>query len=142
MGKQRRRTREWTLIHGADILIGFQPQQSAVNKTNPLKGDIMSYEFRKFSVKSAQGCAWRARYVYAFSRVPRFYIGIDPMNYKPNIFGGWFVHRNMQGKFRFRLPTIRWKYPCGRFWLMAYKVNARFWHNMDGRWGWFTPKAK
>ena len=102
----------------------------------------MAYEFRKFSVRLAKRCAWRAVYIYGFSRVPRLFIGIDPDRNKPTVFGGWFLHRNKQGTFRFRLPTIRWKYPHGRFWLMAYKVNARFWHGMDGRYGWFTPKVK
>ena len=38
----------------------------------------MPYEFRRFSVRTAGGCAWRARYFYLFGRVPRFYIGINP----------------------------------------------------------------
>ena len=103
----------------------------------------MSYEYRKFSVTLAKRCAWRAVYIYGFSRVPRFYIGIDPTTGSgPQLFGGWQITLNRAGSFRFNLPSIHWKHPHGRAWLMAYRVSSRFWHNMDGRYGWFTPKVK
>ena len=112
----------------------------------------MPYEFRRFSVRTAGGCAWRARYFYLFGRVPRFYIGINPDHgNKPTLFGGWFINRGpipytksrwRSGKFRLRLPSLRWQYQQKGVRKWAWWLSSRFWHQMDGRWGWFTPKRR
>jgi len=103
----------------------------------------MAYEFRRFSVRTAGGCQWRARYLYAFSRVPRFFVGIDPdYGNKPTLFGGWYVSRNRQGRFRFRLPSLRWQHQQRGVRKWAWWLSHNFWHRMDGRVGWLTPKRK
>ena len=103
----------------------------------------MAYEFRRLSVRTAGGCQGRARDLYAFSRVPRFFVGIDPDHgNKPTLFGGWYISRNRQGRFRFRLPSLRWQYQQKGVRKWAWWLSAKFWHHMDGRYGWFTPKRK
>jgi len=77
------------------------------------------------------GAAWRARYLYV-NGAKVAHIGVDPNNgVTPQCFG------SLLGRdFRFGLPTLRWKTDMGKLHLAAYKVVNRFWHNVDGRYGW------
>ncbi len=92
----------------------------------------------KLKIMAATKCAWRARYLYINDRKVA-YIGIDPNEgVNPQMFGG------IIGKtFRFRLPSLSWKYPCSSIRTAAYKAVRTFWHNMDGRYGWGSkPKHR
>lgn len=93
----------------------------------------------RWSVKTAGGAAWRARYLYRDgSQVAR--IVLDPHDgIRPTLCLA-IVIRKRDLALRLPLPWIPWR------WCMAtryarpvvalYKAAARFWHNVDGRYGW------
>jgi hypothetical protein len=86
------------------------------------------------------------------------YIGVDPNNgVKPTLFGGvdlrWDMRFRLAYKlirlsvgvnglslafhmFRLPLPYLPWRSSAGKLYREAYKLSSRFWHNMDGRYGW------
>lgn len=99
-------------------------------------------------IKFAEKCAWRAVYVSrelsdSYGRHQFFHIGIDPtIGSGPACFGAisnpW-VRGAPKNRFRFhiswrfKLPTIQWKYNAGPLRRWAYLKVAGFWHRMDGR---------
>jgi hypothetical protein len=83
----------------------------------------------KLELKSANGAAWRARYLYVDGKQVA-HVGIDPTE-RPTLFGRIASH-----SFRVALPRVPWKYPCSPAYLKAYQLSNNFWHNMDGRYGW------
>lgn len=101
---------------------------------------------RFLSIKTAEGCAWRGLYLYLRDKqLGR--IVLDPNGgCKPRldiaIPVGWYLSC---AKLRYPrlfvikipLPYIKWKWPCGRLRLCLYKLSSRFYHNLDGRYGWY-----
>lgn len=85
----------------------------------------------KIKIATAEGAAWRARYVYLDARKIA-HIGVDPTASKgPQAFGSIAGH-----EFRFNLPTLRYANNMSPLRLRLFKLSQRFWHNMDGRYGW------
>ena len=96
----------------------------------------------KVEVETGRGAAWRARYL-RINGTQRCYIGVDPNDgVTPQLFGGYFLHRELQGSFRIPLPTVRFKHPCSPLEARVYGIVRRFWHNMDGRYGWGSEYYK
>lgn len=86
---------------------------------------------------TASKCAWRAIYVYRGSRhavgEKLMYVGLDP-----NLSGGPVIFGAIGRKeFKLRLPFVSWRYPMGRVRLVVYKLQQRFLHGLDGRYGWW-----
>jgi hypothetical protein len=97
----------------------------------------------------ASMAAWRALYIArantsdGYGRHQFFHIGIDPNDgIRPTLFGGFVNPWNRRGfSFRWRvpLPHVKWKNGGGsRFHLFLYGISHKFWHKMDGRFGWGT----
>ena len=91
---------------------------------------------RLVTVKFAEHCAWRATYVSVRgSQVLHF--GVDPHNgVRPTFFWGLRVARGWSWGGRFALPWVRWTYPASPLRLALYRASSRFWHKVDGRYGW------
>lgn len=98
-----------------------------------------------------KGSAWRALYFYVAGRQV-LHFGVSPdSGVKPTFFGGVSLGpyevrgRRWNGKslnWRIQLPVIRWRYATRSKALMAaYRVQSRFWHQMDGRYGWGSKKS-
>ena len=94
-------------------------------------------------VTKAEKCAWRARYFYfkwkgsIYMSTCNFYIGIDPETTKPELFFGYMLNREHQGKGRLPLPHFPWRW-CMKFHYhpaitFLYQCSSRFWLGMDGR---------
>jgi hypothetical protein len=85
-------------------------------------------------IKTAEGCAWRARYLYINGQQVA-HVSIDPRDgTDPQCSGslGRF-------SFRFRLPRIPWRMATrNTLFMHAYQASQRFWHGVDGRYGWGT----
>ena len=86
----------------------------------------------------ADRCAWRAVYIYTAR--PRFgrhttlvaYLGIDPYDGRPEVFGGL-----LDWSFRFKVPgVVRWRHPMSAWRLKVYGWQQWFFHRLDGRYGW------
>lgn len=80
----------------------------------------------------ANRCAWRAFYIYLDSGRKIAHLGIDPTADRgPTCFG------SIAGfSWRFGLPHFKWKYPCSPIRMAAYRLSQRFYHGLDGRYGW------
>jgi hypothetical protein len=93
------------------------------------------------TVQFAERCAWRAFYVSRRTgdgyRLQFLHMGIDPVvGPGPAFFGSVSNPWNARGwsySWRIGLPYVRWRYPAGRVRMLAYRVSARFWHSLDGR---------
>lgn len=87
----------------------------------------------KVEVVGAGGSAWRGRYLYVNDRKVA-HLGVDPDHgVKPRLFG------SVMGKeFHLPLPTLHFKSPASPLRMATYKAVHRFWHNVDGRYGWGT----
>jgi hypothetical protein len=102
-------------------------------------------------IRTAGGCQWRGIYI-SFERRPKqfvqfFAIILDPDNgINPKLIlllpVGSFTNCNGEWpdeqRFEIPLPRIAFKYPCSRIRSLAYQFISRFWHNVDGRYGWFS----
>ena len=104
---------------------------------------IRSLNAKIIEIERAKGCAWRALYVRV-NGTQVVHIGVDPNNgTRPQMFGGFFLSREKQGRFRFRLPTVHWHdAQKSEHHMRAYCVMRDFWHNVDGRYGWGSDVAR
>lgn len=101
---------------------------------------------RRLRVLKAEGCAWRARYLY-FGDKQLARIGVDPADgVKPILFGaapvGWY--RSCAGliyprllDLRIPLPHVPWRTNASRLERWAYRASSRFWLRVDGRWSYY-----
>lgn len=100
----------------------------------------------KMKVMDGGGAAWRARYLYCDDTLV-CHIGIDPNGgTNPVLFGGiggWWIKRKRWIPhlwWRIPLPRIPWRWVMETdydpFCIFFYKLFSRFWHGMDGRYGW------
>lgn len=95
----------------------------------------------KLHIQFADRCAWRAVYFSTVTNNQRrqfMHFSIDPSDcyVKPTFSGScgrWH--------WRIRLPVVRWVPNAGPLRRAFYQASARFWHGMDGRFGWGTRKG-
>jgi hypothetical protein len=99
-------------------------------------------------IEFADHCAWRAFYVSrantsdGYGRHQFLHLGIDPSTSSsigPALFGGVVNPWNRRGwafHWRVKLPCVRWKCPASPLRRWLYGLSSRFWHGLDGRYGW------
>jgi hypothetical protein len=117
----------------------------------------------KITISSAQECAWRGRYLYLHMKdsngsgrlLARATIDPSPnscrwhkrANLSIALPIGWYT--SCAGlryprllELDIPLPYMHWHHPMGGVRLALYKLSSRFWHNMDGRYGWGSSYRK
>lgn len=104
------------------------------------------------TIQFAERCAWRAFYISrttmadGYGRHQFLHMGVDPKDgVRPQFFGSIGNPWNRRGRslrWRLPLPRVAWKFPAGPVHRACYRLSSKFWHGVDGRYGWGTKAVQ